>query len=321
MPYIRAKIRSASTVLLTLGSALIFSEATFCALTVQASNAPTKEVTTIKEKSPDMTAYMSAVKQKIQRFWRSPDVPNKCVVSILFTVDKNGVLVSNAIKKSSGIPNVDQMALQTIKKSAPFPKLPDGSGKFSVDYSFACGPRKSVDEYMFNGVPIKDQEYKMSSGGSTLRNLDTNSPAERKLQERAAALQDKADSLQSRLNELQHASPLDDTKISAVMLELANADKLLQKYDQAETLYKSVVALDEKLENQTALTSALFDFANLYYVMGKYIDAEPLYERSLLVQSKIENKQPNKQALTEYAKTLYKLNKTSKADEIYKQLR
>lgn len=307
--------------LLAMGTAVISFNSTICARQVQANDSNTKVPIIEKEKSPDMTAYMTAVKQKIQRVWRSPDVPSKCVVSILFTVDKNGALVSNAIKKSSGIPNVDQVALQTIKKSAPFPKLPEGAGKFSVDYSFACGPRKSVDEYMFNGVPIKDQEYKMSSGGSTLHNLNTDSPAERKLQERAAALQDRADSLQSRLDELQHASPLDNTKISAVMLELANAYKQTQKYDKAETLYKSVVALDEKLENQTALTSGLFDFANLYYVMGKYTDAESLYERAISVQSKNENQQTNKQALTEYAKTLYKLNKTGKADEIYKQLR
>lgn len=91
-----------------------------------------------------------------------------------------------------------------------------------------------------------------------------------------AALQDKAASLQARLDQLQNASRLDNTEISAVMLALANADKQLQKYDQAETLYKSVVALDEKLENQTALTNALSDFANLYYVMGKYTDTDSL---------------------------------------------
>jgi len=268
-----------------------------------------------------MTGYMAAVTKKIQSIWRSPDVQRNCTVSILFTVDKNGLLVSNAIKKSSGFPNIDQLALQTIKKSAPFAKLPDGAGKFSVDYGFQCGPRKSADSYMFNGVPIKNQEYKMSSGGSTLRNLDTDSPAERKLQERSAALQTKAESLQARLDVLQNSAPLDNTKIAAVMLELANADKQLQKYDKAETLYKSVVALNEKSEDQTALPIALFDFANLYYVIGKYTDAEPLYERSISVQSKNDSQHANKQALTEYAKTLYKLNKTSKADEIYKQLR
>jgi len=268
-----------------------------------------------------MTEYMNGVKKKIQAIWRSPDVQRNCTVSILFTVDKNGALVSNAIKKSSGFPNVDQLALQAIKKSAPFAKLPERAGKFSVEYGFECGPHKSADSYMFNGVPIKNQEYKVSSGGATLRNLDRDSPAERKLQERAASLQEKADSLQARLDALQNASPQDSTKISAVMIELANADKQLQKYDKAETLYKSVVALDEKLENQTALQIALFEFANLYYVMGKYTDAEPLYERSVLIQTKNDSQHANKQALTEYAKTLYKLNKTSKADDIYKQLR
>lgn len=309
----RVNVRSVLTMLALVSA--------FVVLPVQASDSASKETVVSKEKSPDMTAYMSTVKQKIQRVWRSPDVQSNCVVTVLFSVDKSGALVSNAIKKSSGLPNVDQMAVQAIKKSAPFPKLPDGAGKFSVEYSFECGPLKSADAYIFNGVPIKDQEYKVSRGGYTLRNLDRDSPAERKLQERAAALQNKAESLQARLDELQKASPQDNAKIAAVMLELANAEKQLQTYDKAETLYKSVVALNEKSENQIALTSALFDFANLYYVIGKYADAESLYERAISVQSKIGNQPANKQALTEYAKTLYKLNKTSKADEIYKQLR
>ncbi len=314
------RIRS---MLMALASILIFSNSKFCTLRVQANDLDigAEKATQNKEKSPDMTGYMTAVKGKIQNVWRSPDAQRNCTVSVLFTIDKNGALASSAIKKSSGFPNIDQLALQTIKKSAPFAKLPDQAGKFSVEYSFQCGPRKSADAYIFNGVPIKDQEYKMSSGGATLRNLDTDSPAERKLRERAAALQDKAASLQARLDELQNASSPDNTKVSAVMLELANTDKQLQKYDQAEPLYKSVVTLDEKLDNQTPLSIALFAFANLYYVMGRYADAEPLYERSLAVQSKIGNQLTNKQAMTEYAKTLYKLNKTSKADEIYKQLR
>ena len=317
MKYLRFKLPSCIGIFIALEFVLLISASTFCAHQAQANDPNTNEVT-VKEKSPDMTAYMATVTKKIQSVWRSPDVPSHCTVTVLFTVDKNGGLSANAIKKSSGLPNIDQLALQTIKKSTPFAKLPEGAGKFSVEYSFQCGPRKSADSYMFNGVPIKNQEYKMSSGGATLRNLDTDSPAERKLQERAAAFQGKADSLQARLDALQNATPQDNVKISAVSLELANAYKQLQKYDKAEPLYKSVVVLDEKLENQTALATALSDFANYYYVIGKYIDAEPLYERSISIQSKDDSQHPNKQALTEYAKTLYKLNKTSKADEIYK---
>ncbi|MBS1954269.1 MAG: TonB family protein [Cyanobacteria bacterium SZAS-4] len=315
------KVRSALIVSIAFGSALTVLNLFSCARVVQAADSHTESATVEKAKSPDMTAYMESVKQRIQRVWRSPDVKSNCKVSVLFTIDKNGGLVSSAVKTSSGIASVDQVALQTVKKSAPFSKLPDGAGKFSVDYTFQCGPRNSADAYIFNGVPIKDQEYKMSSGGATLRNLNTDSPAERKLHERAAAFENKAESLETRLSALQGSATPDDTKISAVSLELANVFKELQKYDKAEPLYKSAIALGEKLENQTFLSNALFDFANLYYVMGKYADAEPLYERSLSVRSKIENLPVNKQALTEYAKTLYKMNKFSKADEIYKQLR
>lgn len=269
-------------------------------------------------KSPDMTNYMSLVKRKIQNVWHSPDVQRNCTVTVLFSLDKNGSLVSNSVKKSSGFPSVDQLALQAIKRSAPFAKLPEGAGRFSVEYSFECGPRKSADAYLFNGVPIKNQEFKMSSGGATLRNLDTDGPAERQLQQRAAVLQDKAESLQSRLDELQKSSSVDNDKLASLSLELANTRKQLQQYEKAEELYKSVVALEEKSDTHKLLAGTLASMANMYYLMGKYVEAEPLYERSL----SLRNGSPaDKQLLTEYAKTLYKLNKTSKADDVYKQLR
>jgi TonB family protein len=327
----RRFFRSDSVSLVLFAWALVsgFTSLAFCDLSVRADDsrsdsgssnaksAPVQEKS-VQEKSPDMTAYMAAVTKKIQNIWRSPDVQRNCTVSILFSVDKNGGLTSNVVKKSSGFPKVDQLALQAIKKAAPFAKLPDGTGKFSVDYGFQCGPHKSADAYLFNGVPIKNQEYKVSSGGATLHNLDTDSPAERKLQQRASALQDKANSLEFRLVELQHASPVDNSKVASVTLDLANVYKQLQQYEKAESLYKSVVALEEKLDDRTAFSKALFEFANMYYVMGKYVDAEPLYERSVSMQ---DAQHSDKQVLSEYAKTLYKLNKTAKADDIYKQLR
>lgn len=314
-----SEVRWTASKLLAL-SGIIVGSVSYLALPTQAddSSVGTQKPIVSNKKSPDMTNYMSLVKRKIQNVWRSPDVQRNCTVTVLFSLDKNGTLVSNSIKSSSGLPNIDQAALQAIKKSAPFAKLPDGAGKFSVEYSFECGPRKSADAYLFNGVPIKNQEYKMSSGGATLRNLDTDSAAERQLQQRAAALQDKTESLESRLSELQKGSPVDNNKIASVSLELANTYKKLQQYDKSESLYKTVVALQEKSDNQKSLAETLASLANLYYVMGKYVDAEPLYERSLSLR---HGSPADKQLLTEYAKTLYKLNKTSKADDIYKQLR
>lgn len=81
------------------------------------------------------------------------------------------------------------------------------------------------------------------------------------------------------------------------------------------------MALDEKLQNQTALTKALAEFANMYYLIGKYSDAEPLYQRAVSMKIADGGAPASKQVLTEYAKTLYKLNKTGEADTIYKQLR
>lgn len=182
--HINLKFVFSMVLLLALQVPIVYSNSTFLNFRAEAESDVSNKATSKPDKSPDMTSYMSGVTKKIQTVWRHPDVPTDCTVSILFSVDKNGALVSNAVKKSSGVASVDQLALQTIKKSAPFAKLPEGTGKFSVEYSFACGPRKSADAYMFNGVPIKNQEYKMSSGGATLHNLETDSPAERKLQEK-----------------------------------------------------------------------------------------------------------------------------------------
>lgn len=306
--------------LLVVAPLLNFFTSSFLSVKVEAAEVTnsTEKPGATQDKPPDMAPYMEAVKHKIQAVWRSPDVQKKCTVSILFSVEKNGALSSAAVKKSSGFPNVDQIALQAIKKSAPFPELPEGTGKFSVEYAFECGPHKTADAYLFNGVPIKNQEYKVSSGGATLRDLDTNSAAERKLQQRAALLKEKADALQSRLTEIQGATPVDNAKLFAVTVDLANTRKQLQQYDQAEGLYKSAIALEDKVDNQVARLNALFAFANLYYVMGKYVEAEPLYERAMSLQ---DAQHPNKELLSEYAKALYKLNKPSKADDIYKQLR
>ncbi len=274
-----------------------------------------------KEKSPDMSRYMSGVRKKMQRVWHSPDVPERRTVSILFTLDKDGAVISAKVNKSSGLANVDQQALTAVKKASPFDKLPEGAGKFSIDYSFECGPHKSADSFMFNGVPIKNQEYKISSGGATLHNLSTDSAAERKLQERAYALQDKADQLQARLTEFKSAATPDQTKMTTTLRDLANTYKQLQQYDKAEPLYKDLIATAENAAQESSLISALSDFANMYYTTNRYGDAEPLYARAVSLQNKIDATHADKTMLNDYAKTLYKLNKTSQADEIYKQLR
>ncbi len=62
-------------------------------------------------------------------------------VVVSFTIDRNGQLLSSAIKKSSGFPQLDQAALATLTRAAPFPPIPDFIGKDTlsiavpIDYS------------------------------------------------------------------------------------------------------------------------------------------------------------------------------------------
>lgn len=72
-------------------------------------------------------AYLSGLKQKILRAWRTSDVYNKTddgVVMITMSLEADGSLAQVALTGSSGFPNVDQKTLDVIRAAAPFRPLP-----------------------------------------------------------------------------------------------------------------------------------------------------------------------------------------------------
>ncbi len=82
----------------------------------------------------DMSVYLTNVRQKI-----SYKLPADCGKSIKagFKIARDGTLSDLKIEKSSGDKKLDAKALASIKKAAPFEKLPSASPvPFKADVTF-----------------------------------------------------------------------------------------------------------------------------------------------------------------------------------------
>lgn len=92
---------------------LAIANGSFMQTTIAANAGPAKK---------DFAPYMKLVQSKIK--WTPPGKTTATSVSITFTVGKTGSISDVKVKEPSGDKIVDQLALDTIKKSAPFPPLP-----------------------------------------------------------------------------------------------------------------------------------------------------------------------------------------------------
>jgi TonB family protein len=94
----------------------------------------------------DWTDYMLRLQAKIKHAWTPLRIrqSNRAVVS--FKVRRDGNASDISLHRSSGAAIVDEIALETISKTAPFAPLPDGAPdfveiQFTFDYNvFSLGP-------------------------------------------------------------------------------------------------------------------------------------------------------------------------------------
>lgn len=87
--------------------------------------------------------YPGKIVRKLRRALRYPSSAKRKGISgevhVRFTVARNGGVTGMRVVRSSGSPILDRAALDTVRRAAPFPKIPDGrsSWPFTVPLAFS----------------------------------------------------------------------------------------------------------------------------------------------------------------------------------------
>ena len=87
-------------------------------------------------REPDFGPYMRELQRRIKMSWDPPKGNESKRVVLLFTIAKDGRLLSCRVLKSSGAPNADKAALNAVHLAAPFKPLPPEYKNSSVDIQF-----------------------------------------------------------------------------------------------------------------------------------------------------------------------------------------
>lgn len=87
--------------------------------------------------SADVARYPGQVQNKLRRALRYPrDARGDSGEALVyFVVDSGGQVVSLNVARSSGNPIIDQAALDTVRRAAPFPAIPGDAGRTSWDFT------------------------------------------------------------------------------------------------------------------------------------------------------------------------------------------
>lgn len=274
----------------------------------------------------DNDSYVEAFSRRVNSAWRNPKVEKNCKVSVAITVDKTGKLLKSEIEKSSGVKLVDDAGLSAARLAEPYPAIPASLGeKMTITFTFDAGPAKDVVKKMkFNGVPLPQGDYTISSGGAQLRPLDVDTAVNRKLQAREALVQERLFNLKNSLFQQTAKFGAHSLQAAKANHELANCAAELHDYKEAESSYKTALSIVENEPSQSVeLYSLLHDFAGMYMMSNSLKEAEPLMSRCMEI-GKAGNGielQTQRKVMEDYARLLYKLNRTAEADALYKQLK
>lgn len=96
-----------------------------------------KSTQKLMEQNPDIfKGYMYRMQKNIKSNWNPPSQEVSRGVTILYTINRDGTLKKYKVLKSSGVKELDDAAVEALKKSFPFEPLPEGFGGKSVDVQF-----------------------------------------------------------------------------------------------------------------------------------------------------------------------------------------
>ena len=80
--------------------------------------------------------YMPKMQNQIKANWNPPKTGTSSRVVMKYQIKKDGTLGSYEVKTSSGNTEMDNAAIDALKKSSPFPKLPTSYEGEYVDVEF-----------------------------------------------------------------------------------------------------------------------------------------------------------------------------------------
>lgn len=112
-------------------------------------NNETKLKSEVKPASPaELDAYMKALQAKIVSNWHRPECDKALKVTLVFSIAKEGTLITMSEFKGSGNQDFDNAASDAVKNSVPFAPLPGGQSN-GIDVQVTFG--ENVRGFILSG--------------------------------------------------------------------------------------------------------------------------------------------------------------------------
>lgn len=111
------------------------------------NNAPQQVKKTVNP--ADWDSYMKNLQAKISSNWQPPESETSLKTTLIFRISKDGTLITLSEFNGSGNQEFDDAASDAVKKSVPFPVLPDGVQSKGIDVQLTFD--KTVHGFILSG--------------------------------------------------------------------------------------------------------------------------------------------------------------------------
>lgn len=112
----------------------------------------------------DFNPYMKKVQMDIKNNWKPPHSSDSLRAVAFFSIDKQGNMLDERIKQSSGNTEYDNVVLKAIRKTAPFAALPDEYKGEKIDIEFTF----DYNVFMNNQAILQTLSCKMTPNSPSL---------------------------------------------------------------------------------------------------------------------------------------------------------